>query len=242
LDINNKEEGLRVVDEINQSDDLVALYEDILIDVYFLESRFQENVNEYRIDYRDTTLVSDDPDMILVIGLIYASFINLLWLRNLLIDETKMIQTESLDDYIKKRRNATDLRLLRMFILQFINQSSPTCILLTRRYIMTMETCWEEFRMHRLVANINDQVNTLDAMISAIEAKNEDIRNFRIGLAALLISVISIIAVVSDLINTIDVNLQLDILTRIRFILIGFTAGTLLVSIIYFFPLIKKRH
>lgn len=95
--------------------------------------------------------------------------------------------------------------------------------------------------MHNLVTTINDQINTLDAMISAIEARNEDVRNFRIGLAALLISVISITAVVSDLINTIDINLQLDIFSRIRFIFIGFAIGSILVSLIYFFPLIKRK-
>lgn len=239
--ITNKQNGISCLEQIKESPESLQLYEEILLDVYFVEYLYKQNANETRIDYRDTTIISDDPDLILSICLTYASFINLLWLRSLLIDESKSIQEESIKDYVNKMRSATNLRLLRVFILQFINQSTPTCIILTRRYIITMESCWREFRMHNLVTTINDQINTLDAMISAIEARNEDVRNFRIGLAALLISVISITAVVSDLINTIDINLQLDIFSRIRFIFIGFAIGSILVSLIYFFPLIKRK-
>jgi len=230
------------IEKIYNSEELTNCYENILIDVYFIEYLNSEKEKLVRIDYRDSTIINyRDPDALLAICINYISFINLIWLRKMLNTWALEIQNKDLYFYIKNKRTASDLRILQVYTLQFINQSTPTSVCLIRSYVLIMEECWKEFRMYQLVDNISNQLETLETVITAIESNLDEIRNYRVGLAALFIGLLSIMAVTSELINTIDLNLELDVVNRIRFIFLGFVIGAFLVTTIYFFPLIRKK-
>lgn len=233
---------LRTIEEISSTIELKHCYDNILIDIYFVEHRNSMIEQIIRIDYRDSTVINKyDPDSIYAICAIYASLINMFWLRKMLNSWASDVQSNGSHFKNSKQRTTRDLRLLQIYALQFINQSTPTSVCLIRSYMLIMEDCWREFRMNQLVENITDQLSTLETIISAVESSMEEIKNYRIGLAALFLSVISILAVTSELINTIDFNSELDVMSRIWFLILGFAIGVFLVSVIYFFPLIRKK-
>ena len=74
-------------------------------------------------------------------------------------------------------------------------------------------------------------------MFDWVEEVKKEVRNFKIGLAAVLLALISITAVAAQLVSTIDVNSQLGVGERILFIFIGFTIGILSTLGIYMLPI-----
>jgi amino acid transporter len=90
--------------------------------------------------------------------------------------------------------------------------------------------------MDELIGQIQGQLETLEDMSNGIEELNKDVRNFKIGIAAVLLSLISITAVVAQLISTLDINMQLRIKERTFLILLGFIIGIFATIVIYVLP------
>jgi hypothetical protein len=260
---NNK----NVTDFLENNQDVKTLYEDILIDIYYIDFLSLESnkrrmppkqtastpkskksetlvsstdsiisLEKFRIDYDDSSLVSDDPSYILYIHIAYSTFIGLLWLVKHLGEGLRRLHNIFIGQSSLKKGISSELKLLRIFCLQFINESNPISIRLTRRYMESIETYWEASRLHLLVKQINEQLAALEEMVDWIEGFEREARNFKVGVAATLLAVVSITAVVAQLISTIDVNSQLSGVGRVNLILIGLIIGVLATLGIYMLP------
>lgn len=248
-----------------------ALYEDLLIDIYYIdflpiEGRNKRgtaakqtasitrgkkskilvssndpiiNLEKFRIEYDDSSVMSDDPSYIFYIHIAFSTFIGLLWLVKHLGEGLRRLQNIFVGQSLFKRGVSSELKLLRIFCLQFINESNPISIRLTRRYMECIETFWGVSRLSLLVNQINEQLAALEEMVDWIEGLEREARNFKIGVAAILLAVISITAVVAQLVSTIDVGFQLNGLERSYLIVIGFVVGILCTLGIYMLPFTK---
>ncbi|MBC8457361.1 MAG: hypothetical protein H8D67_05125 [Deltaproteobacteria bacterium] len=214
-----------------------ALYDDILIDVYYIDFLAHEDKEKLRIGYVDSSIESSDPLYLLIIGIAYSSFVGLLWLMTHLGEQSRILQEGLLGISPLREGISSELKLFRIFCLQFINESSPINVRLTRPYMTCLEECWREYRMYTLVDQVNGQLVTLEKMFDWVEEVKKEVRNFKIGLAAVLLALISITAVAAQLVSTIDVNSQLGVGERILFIFIGFTIGILSTLGIYMLPI-----
>jgi hypothetical protein len=239
--VTNKPEGLQLLEWFESNPQIKTLYESILIDVYRLELIYSKDVS-LRIGYAESTIVSDDPNYPLSICIVHASWIHFFWLNRMLNETAQLIQENHIKDLPYRARTASDLRLMRVFSLQFISQSAPISIRLTREYFLAMETCWSEWRLHPIVEQVNDQLVTLEVIIATIENIRNGVRNFKIGIAALFVGLISIVAVTAQVIDTLDVHSQFNLQSRLQSLLFGFLFGALSISIIYFYPFAKLRQ
>jgi NADH:ubiquinone oxidoreductase subunit 4 (subunit M) len=94
--------------------------------------------------------------------------------------------------------------------------------------------------MHQLVNQVNDQLMTFEKMFDWIDEISKEARNFKIGISAVLLALISIMAVIAQLVSTIDINYQLDEKNRFVLILCGFVIGVLCTLAIYMLPITKR--
>ncbi|MGC1377813.1 MAG: hypothetical protein WA821_16390 [Anaerolineales bacterium] len=269
----------KLTDFLEHNREAKALYEDILIDIYYIDflapeskkprmlakqtasapkrkksetlvsSTDPRDLEKFRIDYDDSSVISDDLSYIFYIHIAFSTFIGLLWLVKHLGEGLRRLHNIFIGQSPLKKGISSELKLLRIFCLQFINESNPISIRLTRRYMECIETYWEATRQSLLVNQINEQLAALEEMVDWIEGFEREARNFKVGVAATLLAVISITAVVAQLVSTIDVDSQLSGIERGYFILIGLMIGILCTLGIYMLPFTKwylqykdKRH
>jgi len=240
------------LEKIREDPKLVNLFCDILKDVYYISFTPTENKTKHHIDYAascnigyvDTQIESFDKNYLHVISIAYSSFSGFLWIQRFLNEKSLLLQEElekgrALKKKIKKISD--DLKLFRIFCLQFINESAPINIRLTRPYMECLEKCWEEYRMHNLTKYIDGQLETLDKMFNWIEENLKEEWNSKVVLIAFLISLISITAVVAQLISTVDFDNQiLDKPDRVLSILLGFLSGIFITTGIFISSSIKR--
>lgn len=240
IDLRKKSPSTRIAYmSLLQDNQVRALYDDILIDVYYIDFFIHENEGKIRVGYVDSLIQSSDPSYLFIISIAYSSFVGLLWLQKHLGEQSVILQQALTGMSPLREKTSSELKLFRIFCLQFINESSPISIRLTRKYMECLEDCWKQYRMHKLVDQVNSQLVTLEKMFEWIEEVRKEIRNYKIGLAAVLLAIISITAVSAQLVSTIDVNSLLGVNERIFLILIGFIIGILSTIVIYMLPISK---
>jgi len=234
--------GLASVSFLQDNHEARALYDDILIDIYYIDFFARENKEKLRIDYIDSSIESSDSSYLLIISIAYSSFVGLLWLVKHLGEQSRILQEGLLGISPLREGISSELKLFRIFCLQFINESRPISVRLTRPYMTCLEECWKQYRMHTLIDQVNGQLATLEKMFDWVEEDKKEVRNSKIGLAAVLLALISIAAVAAQLVSTIDVNSQLGVRERMVFIFIGFIIGILSTLGIYKLPIDRLRR
>jgi hypothetical protein len=217
------------------------LFDDILIDEYYIDFLKRKSEEKFDIGYVSTSLVSLDAHYILITAIVYSSFIGLLWLQKHLNEQARLLE-KTLIGNIRFHQEITELKLFRIFCLQFIQESRPISIRLTHYYMAYLEKFWEQSRLHVLVKQVNEQLETLEDMFEWIDGINKERRNTKIGIAAVFLSIISITAVIAQLISTIDINTppSLNGWERGILIFIGFLLGSLSAFVIYLLPISLK--
>ena len=68
------------------------LFEELLIDVYYIEVNQCATDNDFQIGYIESILNTKDPQYILTTAAIYSSFVGFLWLRRYLAEELESLQ------------------------------------------------------------------------------------------------------------------------------------------------------
>jgi hypothetical protein len=212
------------------------LFEELLIDVYYLEVNQCTKDGEFRIGYMESILNTKDHQYSLTTAVIFSSFVGFLWLRGYLTEELQKLQQILASSKAVSSELLFRLRLFRIFCTQLINESSPISINLMYVYMSRIEQFCRESRVDELVGQIQGQLETLEGISNGIEELNKEIRNFKIGIAAVLLSLVSITAVVAQLISTLDINMQLRIKERTFLILLGFIIGIFATIVIYALP------
>lgn len=227
---------------LKSNKDFSALLSDILVDVYYFHFRFTKTDESLRIGYVDSEISSRNPLYLLIIAIAFSSWVGFLWVIKHLGEQSRFLQ-EALVGRTKLQDDIShDLKLFRIFCLQFINESSPINIRLTSYYMIRLEECWKQFRLQQLVTQINDQLGTLEKMFDWIEEINKEVRNFKIGLAAILLALISLTAVTAQLITTIDFANNINWQQRVYLISLGFIIGIISTFIIYLLPHQKRWY
>ncbi len=217
-----------------------AHFEEILIDVYYVDWRDNTKRDKININYVDSSVETSDSTFPLLICIAFSSFTGLLWLQKHLGEQAMISERGLVGPFRLPKEIAYEFKVFRILCLRFIDESSPTRIRLERVYVEPFEICWKEFRMHVLVNYVNDQLATLEKMFDWIDEIEKESRNLKIGIAGVLLALLSITAVAATLVSTIDVNSELGWRERLIFIFIGLIIGALSTLAIYFFP-VKRR-
>src|SRR5207248_9892957 len=117
---------------------------DILEDVYFVDARPSEETT-LSVDYFATKISSNDVAYPLMVAVAYSSFATMLWLQKHLAERSRALESGLIGVTALADETAAELKLLRIFCLRFISESRPISVRLTRRYMMCLEECWNEF-------------------------------------------------------------------------------------------------
>lgn len=215
------------------------LLSDILTDVYYFHYKFDANNEFTRIGYVDSVINSSEPVNILYICISFSSFVGFLWIIKKLREQTRQLQNELVGDKKLPSELSKDLKLFRIFCLQFINESSPINVRLTGYYMVQLEKCWKEFRLSELTKQINDQLHTVESIVDWLDDNKKESKNFKIGVAAIILALISVSAVTAQILSTIDFANTVQWQQRLIFITVGFLVGILFTVFIYRYP--KRR-
>lgn len=235
--------GIKSLQDFIQRDERISfLLSEILIDVYYFHFQYSKNNESIKIGYVDSQVYSSDPSYLLIITIAFSSFIEFLWLIKHLGEKSRILQDALLGQTNLQEKISHELKLLRIFCLRFINESNPIHIRLTANYMRQIEECWKEFRLPILISQISDQLNTIEKMVDWIDEGKKETRNFKIGIAAVILALISLTAVIAQLISTIDFGNTIQAEQRAYLILLGFIIGVLSTLGIYFFHLPKKLY
>jgi len=221
---------------IDDNKEVKSLFNDILIDVYYIEFIFSKKEKNYKIDYVNSSITDSDPSYVYCLCVAYSSFPCFVWITRHLSEQSTILH-ESFIGTLKLYDNLlVEIKLFRIFCLKFINESSPISIRLTREYMELIEIFWDVSRLHKLRDQINDQLTTIETILEWIDNNKKELRNFKIGLAATLIALVSLTSVVASLISTIDFTKQITAALRIWYIITGFLIGFICSIIIYLLP------
>jgi hypothetical protein len=228
---------------LSHNEEFATLLSSILVDVYYFHYRSsKEKEKLIRVGYVDSEIISSDPSYLLIISIAYSSFIGSLWIIKHLTEQARFLQNTLMGTKELPNKISRDLKLFRIFCLQFINESSPINVRLTGYYMIRLEECWREFRLIELSDQINNQLQTMEQMFDWIDEVRKEVRNYKIGFAAILLTMVSISAVTAQLISTIDFANTVDWLHRLLLIALGFLVGIISTLIIFFLPNRKKWY
>jgi len=219
--------------------------EDVLIDIYYMDFCLKPECfckNDLKITYIDASVSSryiNKPQYLLIIAIAYSSFVGLLAFQKFLSEKVRMLHSKILRGSKTNDAISAELKLLGAFCLEFMDESEPTRIHLMGHYMECVAECWKEYRLYELSDQVRRQISTLDKMIEWVDQRAKEDRNLRIGIAAVVLALISILAVAAQLISTLDVSNQFGGQERLLLILIGFIMGIVFTVAIVFFPLAK---
>jgi hypothetical protein len=217
---------------------------DVLIDIYYIDfcldlSCRNKQPKDLKISYIDSSIYYNKPQYLLIIAIAYSSFVGLLAFQKFFGEKVRMLHSNLLKRTKTNNSASAELKLLGAFCLEFIDESEPTRIHLMGHYMECISECWKEFRMFELSDQVRRQISTLDKMVEWIDQQAKEDRNLRIGIAAVVLALISIVAVAAQLISTLDVSNQIGWQDRLLFILLGFILGIACTVAIVYFPVAK---
>lgn len=214
------------VDKYNPFKDEVSksTFESILIDVYYIELS-NDHKEKNIIKYVDSTIFNDPTTSVYII-ISYLSFLNMRWLTQYLSEQTRILHEDIENISIGAYNNSKlyEIKYFRVFCLRLLNEMRPMSIRLTRKYMEAMEIFWNNSRMEKDVELINSQLETIENIFEWIDTTKKQILEDKIKNIAFIVTTISLLAVVAQIISTIDFQ-EFTIDKLGRFILIfGVTA------------------
>jgi hypothetical protein len=216
--------------------------EDVLIDIYYIDFLLDSDELQHsslQVRYIDSSIHVNRPQYLLIIAIVYSSFVGLLAFQRFLGEKVNLLHGELFREKRVYNHISAEIKLLGAICLEFIDESEPTRIHLMRSFMECVEECWRAYRMYELTDQVRRQITTLDKMAEWIDQRNKEERNLRIAVAAVILALISITAVAAQLVSTIDVTNQLGRQSRIGWIVLGFCIGMACTTSIYCLPLSK---
>ncbi len=218
---------------------------DPLIDVYYMECKADNNPSGKRrtddvikVSYVDMCLSSSDMIYAELILFIYSSFASFKWTVGFLNNKAKEIQNTLAASKSLHSRLDNEIKLLRIFCFELINESRPIMIRLTESYLTPLEMFWKKSRMDDLSYHITQQVENLDRMVEWAEQTRRESTNIRISLAAVILAVISISSAVAGVVSAIDVPQVWD--RTLRWLIIVLASGVCIALTLVLAPFIPK--
>ena len=209
----------------------------ILDDVYYVDYRKIDDHLSIDVDYFKTVLKTNPDEYFqyhLMILISFASFWALIWINRYLNERIQKTQNAIFDFSRMSTSVILELKLIRLFTHQFLNESSPINIRLTREYMACIEECWTQFRMTKISDSIKEQLVTLAEILDWFDGIFKEIRNYKIGIIGILFTLLSFLAVASDL-TDLFYSATIDA-AKITYVLGGGAFGVLLTLMIIFIP------
>jgi len=214
-------------------------YEVLLEDVYYIEVLNGDKI-KYEIGYQNTKITvnminKEEVKSVSFVVISYSIFLNMIWFQRFLkekIAELKLLMARknlvrSALPYVKQ---------LKLFITEFVSSSHPISIRLTETYMQIIKEFHKNSYVNELQNQIYSQINTIDEIISWMDTKISEQRDLKLGLIAILFTLISISSVCAQIISTVDIYNSVSPIERIYLILMGFIFGIIVSSLIFVIP------
>ncbi len=211
-------------------------YESLLEDVYYIEVLNGDEI-KYQIGYQNTkiTVNKDEAKSVSFVVISYSIFLNMICFQKFL--KEKIAELKRLMIQKSLVRSALPLvKQLKLFITEFVSSSHPISIRLTETYMQIIKEFHKNSYVDELQNQIYSQINTIDDIISWMDTKISEQRDLKLGLIAILFTLISISSVCAQIISTVDIYNSVSPLERIYLILIGFIFGLIVSSLIFAIP------
>jgi hypothetical protein len=211
-------------------------YENLLEDVYYIEVLNGDEI-KYQIGYQNTkiTVNKEEAKSVSFVVISYSIFLNMICFQKFL--KEKIIELKRLMVQKSLVRSALPLvKQLKLFITEFVSSSHPISIRLTETYMQIIKEFHKNSYVDELQNQIYSQINTIDDIISWMDTKISEQRDLKLGLIAILFTLISISSVCAQIISTVDIYNSVSPLERIYLILIGFIFGLIVSSLIFAIP------
>lgn len=239
--------GAEVINWLSEHSEEAKLYGEQVVDVYFIDYEAEERdkaeeKDKYAVEYFFARVASCDPSYALMISITYSSFACLVWLVRHLGEQVRTLQTELVGRSRLSSETSPELKLLRIFCLRFINESNPINIRLKAEYMVCLDAGWAPYRMDKLIDQVNEQLGTLESIAGWIDDSSRANRDRKISVAAVLLSLVSITAVMAQLISTLDVESKYGQSERLSFIVLGLLFGCILsLLVLFMLPIYATR-
>jgi hypothetical protein len=211
-------------------------YESLLEDVYYIEVLNGDEI-KYQIGYQNTkiTVNKEEAKSVSFVVISYSIFLNMICFQKFL--KEKIAELKRLMVQKSLVRSALPLvKQLKLFITEFVSSSHPISIRLTETYMQIIKEFHKNSYVDELQNQIYSQINTIDDIISWMDTKISEQRDLKLGLIAILFTLISISSVCAQIISTVDIYNSVSPLERIYLILIGFIFGLIVSSLIFAIP------
>ena len=211
-------------------------YENLLEDVYYIEVLNGDEI-KYQIGYQNTkiTVNKEEAKSVSFVVISYSIFLNMICFQKFL--KEKIAELKRLMIQKSLVRSALPLvKQLKLFITEFVSSSHPISIRLTETYMQIIKEFHKNSYVDELQNQIYSQINTIDDIISWMDTKISEQRDLKLGLIAILFTLISISSVCAQIISTVDIYNSVSPLERIYLILIGFIFGLIVSSLIFAIP------
>jgi hypothetical protein len=211
-------------------------YESLLEDVYYIEVLNGDEI-KYQIGYQNTkiTVNKEEAKSVSFVVISYSIFLNMICFQKFL--KEKIAELKRLMIQKSLVRSALPLvKQLKLFITEFVSSSHPISIRLTETYMQIIKEFHKNSYVDELQNQIYSQINTIDDIISWMDTKISEQRDLKLGLIAILFTLISISSVCAQIISTVDIYNSVSPLERIYLILIGFIFGLIVSSLIFAVP------
>jgi hypothetical protein len=211
-------------------------YESLLEDVYYIEVLNGDEI-KYQIGYQNTkiTVNKEEAKSVSFVVISYSIFLNMICFQKFL--KEKILELKRLMIQKSLVRSALPLvKQLKLFITEFVSSSHPISIRLTETYMQIIKEFHKNSYVDELQNQIYSQINTIDDIISWMDTKISEQRDLKLGLIAMLFTLISISSVCAQIISTVDIYNSVSPLERIYLILIGFIFGLIVSSLIFAVP------
>jgi hypothetical protein len=211
-------------------------YENLLEDVYYIEVLNGDEI-KYQIGYQNTkiTVNKEEAKSVSFVVISYSIFLNMICFQKFL--KEKITELKRLMVQKSLVRSALPLvKQLKLFITEFVSSSHPISIRLTETYMQIIKEFHKNSYVDELQNQIYSQINTIDDIISWMDTKISEQRDLKLGLIAILFTLISISSVCAQIISTVDIYNSVSPLERIYLILIGFIFGLIVSSLIFAIP------
>jgi len=211
-------------------------YESLLEDVYYIEVLNGDEI-KYQIGYQNTkiTVNKEEAKSVSFVVISYSIFLNMICFQKFL--KEKIAELKRLMIQKSLVRSALPLvKQLKLFITEFVSSSHPISIRLTETYMQIIKEFHKNSYVDELQNQTYSQINTIDDIISWMDTKISEQRDLKLGLIAILFTLISISSVCAQIISTVDIYNSVSPLERIYLILIGFIFGLIVSSLIFAIP------
>jgi hypothetical protein len=173
--------------------------DDLLIDVYYIETDATAPERNYRIGYGEAFVAGPREEDVFAILLVYLSFPAAVWLLGAASDyaNRSILHTQ---DHVSAAR-LSSVRSLKIFCDTLVAETQPIQIRITEYYLELMDATFKALKLETMYAQVNALMSALSGEAAAIEAQLQVVRDRKIAAGGVSIALIAALSAGYDLIQ-----------------------------------------